>query len=273
VLGEAELYIGTQGWNYESWVGSFYPPGTRPGTMLEVYGRAFHSVEIDSTSYGIPSDPAVQGWRAHVPEGFSFALKIPQEITHERRLKDTTVLLRRFVDRISQLENRLGPLLVQLSPGFRASDANRAVLKDFIASLPEDFRWAVEFRHAGWMTPATFELLKSRNVATVLVQGRWIAREMMADLALEPTADFAYVRWMGLDRRLTDFSRPQLDSSDDRVWWGDLLQSLATRVTGIFAYFSNYYEGHAPHSAREMQRLMGEEPVSPDRLREQGELF
>ena len=267
------MYVGTQGWNYESWVGSFYPPGTRPAAMLEVYGRAFSSVEVDSTAYGIPSDHAVQSWGAHVPPQFVFALKIPQEITHERRLKDSIVLLRRFVDRVAPLGNALGPLLVQLSPGFRASDANRAVLKDFVAALPEDRRWAVEFRHAGWMTQATFELLKSRNVATVLVQGRWIRREMIADLALEPTADFAYVRWMGLDRRLTDFSRPQRDCGDDRAWWAELLHSLRSRVTDVFGYFSNYYEGHAPHSARELQRVVGEEPVSPDRLREQGELF
>jgi uncharacterized protein YecE (DUF72 family) len=270
---ETRPYVGTQGWNYDSWVGSFYPPATRPARMLEVYGRAFPTVEVDSTAYGLPSDHAVQGWRSHVPRGFVFALKIPQEITHERRLKDATALLRRFVDRVSPLGSALGPFLVQLSPGFRASDANRAVLKDFIAGLPEDYRWAVEFRHAGWMTAATFELLKSRNVATALVQGRWIRREMMADLALEPTADFAYVRWMGLDRRLTDFSHPQLDRTDDRAWWAELLQALSSRVTDVFGYLSNYYEGHAPHSARELQRLLGEAPVSPDRLRDQGELF
>ncbi len=273
MLGDAPIHVGTQGWNYESWVGSFYPPGTRPANMLGVYARAFPTVEVDSTAYGIPSDHAVQSWRAHVPPGFVFTLKIPQEITHERRLRDSTVLLRRFVERVSPLGRALGPLLVQLSPGFRASDANRAMLKDFVAALPEDRRWAIEFRHAGWMTPATFELLKSRTVAAVLVQGRWIRREVMAEVALEPTADFAYVRWMGLDRRLTDFSRPHLDCSDDRAWWAELLQSLRSRVSTVFGYFSNYYEGHAPHSARELQRVVGEQPVPPDRLREQGELF
>ena len=254
VLGDARLHLGTQGWNYDSWVGTFYPPGTRPANMLAIYGRAFPAVEIDSTSYGIPSDHAVQGWHAQVPAGFTFALKIPQEITHERRLKDSTTLLRRFVDRVSQLGGALGPFLVQLSPGFRPSDASRGVLKEFVAGLPEDFRWAVEFRDAGWMTAATFELLKSRNVAAAMVQGRWIRRELMAELALEPTADFAYVRWMGLDRRLTDFSRPQLDSGDDRDWWADLLGSLRSRVTDVWGFFSNYYEGHAPHSARGRRR-------------------
>jgi uncharacterized protein YecE (DUF72 family) len=273
VLGDAEVLIGTQGWNYAAWVGAFYPEGTAPSRMLEVYARAFETVEVDSTAYGIPSDPAVHGWQAKVPDGFRFALKVPQEVTHERRLKDTTLLVRRFLDRVEHLGDRLGPLLVQLSPGYRATDGNRAALRTFIGGLPAGFRWAVEFRHPGWMTPATFELLKTHNVATVLVDGRWIRREMMQDAALEPTADFAYVRWMGPDRRLTDFSKPSLDRADDLQWWVALLRSLRGRVGEVFAYFSNYHEGHAPHSARVLQEHMGQQPVSPDMLREQGELF
>jgi uncharacterized protein YecE (DUF72 family) len=241
--------------------------------MLELYARAFQTVEVDSTAYGIPSDPAVLGWRAKVPESFRFALKLPQEVTHERRLRDTTLLVRRFLDRVDQLGERLGPLLVQLSPGFRATDDNRAALRAFIGGLPADFRWAVEFRHPGWMTPATFEILKTHNVATVLVDGRWIRREMMRDAALEPTADFTYVRWMGRDRRLTDFSRPQIDRASDLEWWTDLVRALQGRVRQVYAYFSNYHEGHAPHSARSLQQRMGQEPVPPDALKEQRELF
>jgi uncharacterized protein YecE (DUF72 family) len=241
--------------------------------MLEVYARGFRTVEVDSTAYGIPSDPAVQGWRARVPPGFVFALKVPQEITHERRLRDTVVLLRRFLDRVAQLDDHLGPLLVQLSPGFRATDGNRAVLREFIGALPEEYRWAMEFRHPGWMSAATFELLKSRNVATVLVDGRWIRRELMAELAIEPTADFSYVRWMGTNRSLTDFSRPLLARADDLVWWSEVIATLAARVRSVYGYVSNTYDGHAPHSARELQQLVGQVPVPPEDLREQGELF
>jgi uncharacterized protein YecE (DUF72 family) len=241
--------------------------------MLASYVRAFPTVEVDSTAYGIPTDPAVLGWRSAAPAHFRFALKIPQEITHERRLKDSTLLLRRFVDRVSQLGDALGPLLVQLSPAFRPTDANRDVLREFLADLPRDRQWAVEFRHPGWMHPATFELLKSRNVATVLVDGRWIRREVMRDVALEPTADFAYIRWMGRDRSLTDFSRPQLDRGADLDWWVEVLRLLEGKVSRIFAYFSNFHEGHAPHSARGLQRNMGQEAVDPERLQEQRELF
>ncbi len=131
----------------------------------------------------------------------------------------------------------------------------------------------MEFRHPGWMSAATFELLKSRNVATVLVDGRWIRREFMAELAIEPTAAFSYLRWMGTNRNLTDFSRPLLDRAADFAWWSDVITTLAGRVDAVYGYVSNTYDGHAPHSVRSLQQLLGQVPVPPEDLREQGELF
>ena len=162
---------------------------------------------------------------------------------------------------------------MQLSPGFRATDANRDALVRFLEELPTDLRWAFEFRHPGWITPGTMELLRSRNAALVLVDGRWIRREMMTELAIEPTADFAYLRWIGRDRRLTDFSRPQYDRTRELRVWADAIRKLEGRVHTVFGYFNNYFQGHAPHSVRELQRLLGQEPVEPDALREQAELF
>jgi uncharacterized protein YecE (DUF72 family) len=273
VLDQADVLLGTQGWDYQDWSESFYPRGTKPAARLAVYSRAFHTVEVDATAYAVPADPVVRNWRSRVPAGFVFALKVPQTITHEHRLKDTTTLLRRFVDRIAQLEDHLGPVLIQLSPGFRPNDTSRSVLREFLRGLPQDFRWAVEFRHPGWLAPATLELLKSRNVALVLADGRWIRREMMAELAIEPTADFAYLRWLGQDRRLTDFSRAQLDRDDDLKVWSEIVATLQHRVSTVYGYFSNNYQGHAPHSTRQLQELLGQGVVQPEDLQEQEELF
>jgi uncharacterized protein YecE (DUF72 family) len=273
MLGQANVLLGTQGWDYPDWAESFYPSGTKPAARLEVYGRAFHTVEVDTTAYAVPADPVVRNWKSRVPAGFVFALKVPQTITHERRLKDATTLLRRFLDRIGQLEEHLGPVLVQLSPGFRPNDTSRSVLRDFLGALPQEFRWAVEFRHPGWLAPATLELLKSRNVALVLADGRWVRREMMVELAIEPTADFAYLRWLGQDRRLTDFSRAQLDRDDELKVWSQLVDTLQQRVSTVYGYFSNNYQGHAPQSARQFQKLLGQEVVQPEDLQEQQELF
>jgi uncharacterized protein YecE (DUF72 family) len=270
---KADVLLGTQGWDYGAWVGTFYPQGTKPAGMLSVYSRAFPTVEIESTSYGLPPDPAVQSWNDSVPADFRFALKVPQEITHERRLVDTGRVLRRFVDRVRPLEERLGPLLVQLSPAFRPTRSNLTILQQFLEGLPAGVRWAMEFRHPGWVTPATSEFLRARGVALVLVDGRWIPRDMMAELAIEPTADFGYVRWSGTGKRLADFSYPQLERERELELWGSVIARLGERVSTIYGYFSNHYQGHAPHSARDLQQLVGQEPVAPETLQEQGELF
>jgi uncharacterized protein YecE (DUF72 family) len=269
----ATVLLGTQGWNYPAWVGPLYPPGTRPGEMLGLYARAFRTVEVDSTFYAIPPEPVVAGWRDRVPGEFRFALKVPQEVTHDRRLVDTESVLERFVIRARVLGEKLGPLLLQLPPDFTPTADARRALTGFIAALPPGFRWAVEFRHSGWLTPETSQLLRSRNVALTLVDGRWIKRGRMLDLAIEPTADFGYVRWMGPDRQLTDYSKPQVDRSRELSMWAVALAALAARVKTMFGYFNNHFQGHSPHSVREFQRMIGQKTIDPEKLRSQVEIF
>ncbi len=269
----AELYLGTQGWKVGAWVGPFYPHGTRSANMLATYARAFKSVEVGSSSFAIPAAPIVEEWADHVPTGFRFALKVPQQVTHERQLQDTHRLVRRFTERVSVLGERLGPLLLQMSPSFRPTDDNRAVVNTFCETLPKGFRWAMEFRHPGWLTGATMDVLRSHDVATVLTDARWIPRDMMTDLALEPTAPFGYIRWEGTGRRLTDVSKPQLDREEELDLWEKVVATLSARVSTIFGYFDNQFQGHAPHSARAFQERLGQEPVLPEAMREQAELF
>ncbi len=268
-----DLLVGTQGWDYGAWVGPFYPQGTKPKEMLGIYGRAFSTAEVVSTAYGLPSDPAVAQWRSDTPPRFEFALRLPQAITHERRLTDCDKLVRRFLDRVSPLDDRLGPILVQMSPAFKAGGGNQTVLEKFLGELPSGYRWAVEFRDPGWTTPAVSDMLRRRNVATVLVDGRWIRREQMMELAIEPTADFAYVRWLGTGKRLVDFSYVQLEREREIEAWADAVRVLASRVDKVYGYFSNHFQGHAPQSVRTLQQLVGQEPVRPEALREQAELF
>ncbi len=269
----ATVLVGTQGWNYPDWVGPFYPPGTRTADMLGVYTRAFSTVEVDSTFYAIPAEPVVHTWRERVPEGFVFSLKVPQEITHEKRLVDVEPLLHRFCARAALLGTTLGPLLVQLSPEFHPTRANRDALRGFLKLLPIRFRWAIEFRHAGWLDAETLELLRGYGVALALADSRWIKRGVVLELAIEPTADFGYVRWMGEQPRITDFSHVQMDRESELAAWGQALHSLAARVKTVYGYFNNQYQGHGPQSARSMQQLLGQAVVAPEMLQEQVELF
>lgn len=267
------VIVGTQGWNYSAWVGPFYPVGTRPGDMLRTYARAFPTVEVDSTFYAIPPEPVVAGWQERTPDDFVFSLKVPQEITHERRLVDAAGPLARFVDRVSVLGPRLGVLLLQMAPDWEPTPVNQDALRRFLPELPDGYRFAIEFRNPAWLEPAIVNRLRERDVAVALVDGRWVKRDMMLHMAEDPTADFAYVRWMGPDRSITDYSAVQVERAEDLALWSSSVRDLAGRVRTVYGYFNNHYQGHSPESARAFQRLLGQTPVSPETLREQMELL
>jgi len=267
----ARLRIGTQGWNYDAWVGPFYPAGTRPVDYLTVYARAFDTVEVDSTFYAIPAAKTVRGWSERTPEGFSFALKLPQEITHERRLKDCADPAARFFDAARELGGKLGPVLMQLGPDFRP--AMLPALAAFLPVVPSDVRLAVEFRHRGWIHEGVLALLRAHGVALALTDARWIPRRTMLALADQPTASFAYLRWMGPDRAIADYSRIQADRTRELESWSARMLALAAKVTEVHGYVNNHFAGHSPASARQLQRLLGQKPVEPEQLGEQMTLF
>ncbi len=262
-----EFHLGTQSWNFRAWIGPFYLPDTDTADMLALYGRMFSTVEVDSSFYTIPAAPVLRGWREQVPDDFHFALKVPQQITHTKRLVDANDELDRFVERVRELETALGPVLVQLPPDFLPSRDTVSAFEDFVSHLPRDIQWSIEFRHPRWLTDDTLDLLRESNVAVTLVDGRWFKQSAMLGLLADPTADFCYVRWMGPDRRITDFSRPQVDREADLAAWAEAFETIPERVTTVYGYFNNQFQGHGPHSVREMQRLIGQQPVEPVALR------
>jgi len=268
------ILIGTQGWNYAAWVGPLYPPGTRPSEFLPTYARAFRAVEVDSTFYAVPDARAVRAWAERTPPEFTFALKMLKEVTHERRLRDADDLVRDFLDRARQLGPKLGPILLQMGPDFAPDEL--PAIEQFLPTLPADLRFAIELRQGRWMRsdvlPHLLELLARHGVALALSDGRWIRRETMLELAERATADFLYVRWMGPDREITDYSRVQFDRSEEIRAWAEALKRAA-HTKDIYGFFNNHFAGHSPASARELQRLLGQQPVDPETLRGQRSLF
>jgi uncharacterized protein YecE (DUF72 family) len=265
------IRLGTQGWNYDAWVGAFYPTGTRPAAYLSTYARAFDTVEVDSTFYAIPPAKTVRGWAERTPAGFTFALKLPQEITHERRLRDAGDLLVEFLDVTRELGPKLGPILVQLGPDF--GPAELPGLAGFLPLLPPDMDFAVEFRQRGWITEGIVALLREHRVALALSDGRWIPRKVLQQLAEAPTSDFAYVRWMGPDRSIVDYSRIQVDRSREIDAWAVTLRGLMSRVRTTYVYVNNHFAGHSPATIRTLQAALGVPVVPPDRMGEQLGLF
>lgn len=266
----ARIHIGTQAWSYDAWVGPFYPLGTRPADYLTVYARAFNSVEVDSTFYAVPPASTVRGWRDRTPEQFTFALKLPQEITHERRLRNSTDVVELFAERARELGPKLGPVLIQLGPDF--GPVELPALAKLLPALPRDIRFSVEFRNRGWITDGVLALLAEHGVGLTLTDGRWFSRKQMLMLATRVTTSFVYVRLIGGNRELVDYSRIQIDRTAELEQWAHTLRPFA-RTIDVFAYTSNQFAGHSPQTARELQKLMGQTPVAPEFLGEQMSLF
>jgi len=274
-MGQCTIQVGTQGWNYDGWVGPFYPRGTRAADYLELYARAFETVEIDSTFYAIPSENSIKSWRSRVPEGFSFSLKLPQEITHHHRLQDESgEILARFCDRVRGLGEKLAVVLIQLPPDF--SPRSLAALENFLPLLPPDLCFAAEFRDRAWLGEEVGErlldLLSAHRVALTLADSKWLPRELMFRLVDRPTAPFAYVRWLG-PRELTDYSRVQINRDRELAAWAKGFAVLRQQVTKIYGYFNNHFQGHSPASCNQFKRLIGQPVVEPGDLVTQPSLF
>ena len=265
------IRLGAQGWNYDAWVGPFYPNGTRAAAFLSMYARAFDTVEVDSTFYAIPAAKTVRGWAERTPEHFTFSLKLPQEITHERRLRDAGDLLIRFLDVARELGPKLGPILIQLGPDF--GPAELPALAGFLPLLPPQMDFAIEFRQKGWINEGVLALLREHRVALALSDGRWIQRNVLLKLAEQPTSDFAYLRWMGPDRTIVDYSRIQVDRTKELGYWIDTLRGLTKRVKTAYGYVNNHFAGHSPASIRMLQEGLGMPTVAPERMGEQLGLF
>jgi uncharacterized protein YecE (DUF72 family) len=238
--------------------------------MLGLYARIFDTVEIDSTFYAIPAENSVRGWKERTPEGFTFSVKLPSEITHQNRLQENEGTLLRFVERMSILGDKLGCILIQLPPDF--SPAEHRHLSAFLKLLPVEFRFAIEFRDAAWIEDGIIAELTDRNVALTLTDSRWVHRDMSFALADAPTASHAYVRWLG-PRDLTDFSRVQIDRTKELRRWAECFSRLRERTQTIFGYFNNHFQGHSPASCNQFKQMIGLPHSDPASLIAQPSLF
>jgi uncharacterized protein YecE (DUF72 family) len=271
-----KLKIGCQGWNYADWVTKpggetvFYPRGTKSNEMLDVYARAFETIEVDSTFYAIPAVATLENWYKKTPKNFSFALKLPREITHSHALREKGIeILQEFCERVLILQEKLGPVLIQLPPQFDASGENIRALLEFLPNLPETIRFTIEFRSRDWLKGETLVILKKYHVALCLTEGSWIPRGSIFEAAKTNTADFAYVRFMG-ERDLTKFDEVQREENANLKLWHEVLAEISGSK---FVYFSNFYEGFAPASANKFKQMFGQQTVEPKQLDDQPGLF
>jgi uncharacterized protein YecE (DUF72 family) len=236
---EMGLYLGTSGWSYADWEGTLYPEALPSASRLAEYVKRFATVEIDSTFYGTPRRSTVQKWREISPDGFLFAAKFPKEITHDRNLVGAEAEVESFIHTMTELGDRLGPLLLQFPPSFDVE--GMGVLEDFLERLPEGYRYAVEVRHSSWLGSDLPEMLRERGAALTLIDYPGMPRME------EATADFSYIRWLG-DRREFPEGHTHLRKvrDGDLRWWSDLVDRFLEEGRTVFAYANNHYQNHSP---------------------------
>lgn len=230
------VWIGTSGYNYPEWRGSFYPEKFSTSKMLPYYAERFSTVEINYTFYRMPSAKTIAGWDAETPTGFCFALKAPKRITHDARLKDVDEPLRYFLDTARRLGPKLGPILFQFPPNFK-KDVQR--LGDLLAQLPPGLRYAFEFRHSSWHADDLYEQLGRNNGALC------IADTEKGTTPLVATADFGYLR-------LRDEGYAEAGLSE----WSVTVRGLGARWQDTFVYFKHEESGMGPTFAHQFRALL-----------------
>jgi uncharacterized protein YecE (DUF72 family) len=238
MVDKNKIHIGTSGWHYDDWIGFFYPEGMVARDYLKHYTKTFKTVEINNTFYQLPQKSTVKDWGDIVPKEFSFAPKASRYITHMKKLKDPEQSTKKFFDSLTPIKKNTGPILFQLPPRFKY---NHERLEQFLESLPNDHRYAFEFRDEDWFNDKSVELLKKYNAAFCIY---YIGdRESPKEL----TADFSYIRYHGPDGLGQGYY-----SEDNLKKFADEINTFVEQGCEIYAYFNNDNGGNAPQNAQSL---------------------
>lgn len=249
-------YLGTIGFSYKDWVGEFYPSGTSQREYLPYYCKVFNSVEVDSTFHSIPQPSIVQSWAVNTPDDFKFSLKTPRVITHELGLRNAAAMMEEFLDSISPLHEKAGPILIQLPPSF--SQANSSILEEFLSSLRTTHRFAIEFRHSSWYNEKTSQLLADHQVCWVTIDYPHLPKRIY------PTTDFLYFRWIGVNGMYQRHTHERVDTTEQLKSWRQAIGSYQDQSQAIYGYFNNDYAGFAAGTCKRFMRLLGLSANEPD---------
>jgi uncharacterized protein YecE (DUF72 family) len=231
------VFIGTSGYSYKEWKGSFYPKDLSAAKMLAYYSARLPTVEANNTFYKMPSPKVLGEWSAQVPAEFVFAVKAPQRITHMKRLKDPGDSLQRLMAATDALGRKLGAFLFQLPPNMK-KDLER--LNAFLPALPPGCGAAFEFRHESWFADDVYAALKGRNAALVMSESEKVTAPLLA------TADWGYLRL-----RREDYV------DKDIVKWAAKIRAQPWQRA--YVYFKHEDAGIGPKLALRLRELLGAE--------------
>lgn len=255
------IYLGTSSFTASGWEGSFYPRGLKSSDYLAFYADHFDSVEVDSTFYACPSAKTVSGWFSKTPDNFIFSVKVPQTITHDKVLAGCDSELTEFLDTMSLLGPKLGPIVFQFPFFSRYVFRDRHEFLDrlvpFLKKLSTDRKFAMELRNRNWLDAEFANLLRDHRIALVLQDRSWMPNP--SELKFDPiTADWTYIRWLG-DRKGIEavtqvWDKVVVDRTEELSSWVDFCYQIKKRGVTVYAYANNHYQGHGPAT---IQRFIG----------------
>jgi uncharacterized protein YecE (DUF72 family) len=230
------VLIGTSGWHYKHWKGLFYPPKLPTSEWLDFYAERFDTVEVNNAFYRLPEAGTFKAWANTSPPGFCFAVKASRYLTHIKRLRDPAEPVQRLMSRVTELGDRLGPVLLQLPPTLKGDPG---ALEAVLATFPRGVRIAVEARHQSWFTEEVRAVLEGRGAALCLADGGPVK------VPLWRTADWLYVRFhRGTGQPPSCYTRSPLDT------WARRVADLCGPYGDAYCYFNNDGHGCAVRDAR-----------------------
>ena len=246
----ARIHIGTSGWHYRHWVGTFYPPKCPASQMFAFYQQYFDTVELNNTFYRLPTVEAFKAWRDAAPRGFCFAVKGSRFLTHNKKLKEPEQALQNLLPRAELLGSKLGPILFQLPPKWKV---NVERLEQFLQVLPKYNRYAFEFREPSWNREEVYAVLRRHNAAYCTYELAGFQTPLLL------TANFAYIRLHGPGGKYQGCY-----TAERLAEWAEQITAWSRALKQIYVYFDNDDSGYAPRNALELKQLVQRE-TAPSR--------
>ena len=243
-----KIYIGTSGWHYKHWKGTFYPGDITDTEQFSYYKKHFNTVEINNSFYKLPTPKTFREWKEAAPARFIFSVKASRFITHMKKLKPDAVSIGKFFNHAGKLEEKLGPVLFQLPPRWKI---NTERLAAFLERLPAGHRYTFEFRNPSWYEHEVYDLLRQYNCAFCIYH---LERHLSP---LEVTAGFVYIRLHGPGNKYQgNYTKRALEK------WSGYCREWQSDRKDVYVYFDNDQAGYAAFNAQQLLLMTGNKKMN-----------